>query len=113
MKLQVCRLLQEIPLKDYPIKDIVYLDSDYRTFKYFLTGQYDHRNSLDDQDKVINSAESEVDVELQEDISERVGGNDNFLRKLSNLNEKISLFKDVFYKKKPDTSILAVCRQKA
>ncbi len=62
---------------------------------------------------MINSAESEVDVELQENISERVGSNDNFLRKLSNLNEKISLFKDVFYKKKPDTSILAVCRQKA
>jgi len=99
-------------LKDYPIKDIVYLDSDYRTFKYFLTGQYEEKGSPKDQENKINSAESEVYGEQQEAISERYGCNDNFLRKLSNLNEKINLFKDVFYKNKPKTSILAVCRHK-
>lgn len=27
-------------MKDHPIQDIVYLDGNYKTFKYFLTGKF-------------------------------------------------------------------------
>lgn len=33
------------PNKDFPIKEIVYLDQNYRTFKYFLTGDFDLNES--------------------------------------------------------------------
>lgn len=41
MKKDWRRSLDESQQKDYPLKDIVYLDGNYRTFKYFLTGQFD------------------------------------------------------------------------
>ena len=35
-----------LPKKEIPIKDIVYLDQNYRTFKYFLTGEFEDRHEF-------------------------------------------------------------------
>lgn len=40
-----------------PLKDIVYLDGNYRSFKYFLTGQYDDKDEEEDLETPPNGAE--------------------------------------------------------
>ena len=65
------------PNKPYPIKDIVYLDSNFRTFKYFLTGEFDENGPN------------------EEPLTDQP-----FLRKLTNLNEKVKLFNEQFVETK-------------
>ncbi len=58
-----------------PITDVVYLDQDYRSFKYFITGRFD---------KSTETKENETS---------------GFLLKLDQLNDKITLFKEQFLQK--------------
>lgn len=58
-----------------PITDVVYLDQDYRSFKYFITGRFD---------KSTETKENEIS---------------GFLLKLDQLNDKITLFKEQFLQK--------------
>ena len=68
------------PHKDTRLSDIVYLDQNYRTFKYFLTGSFQneettrkHSNEYSDRSLLPT-----VDVNDQEETA--------FLKKLTSLN---------------------------
>lgn len=47
---------QELKNKDHPIQDIVYLDQDYRTFKYFLTGNFDNDGPFHEAKAAVSSS---------------------------------------------------------
>ena len=81
---------KQSPIKDHPIQDIVYLDQNYKTFKYFLTGKFEN-DEAGNSDRVYKP---------KEPLSSN-GSQDTFLKQLSTLNEKIKLYKSVFYNKSP------------
>ena len=78
------------PVKDHPIQDIVYLDQNYKTFKYFLTGKFEN-DEAKDSDR----------AHKQKPAFDSNGSQDTFLKQLSTLNEKIKLYTSVFYNKSP------------
>jgi len=83
------------PIDDYPIQDIVYLDQNYKTFKYFLTGKFNPDPDSDQVNAKFNKADSDVEHNT------RGLPPDFFLKQLNTLTEKIKLYKEIFYNKSP------------
>ena len=90
-----------------PIEQIVYLDEDLHTYKYFMTGQFDAeaRNAMiaqehaEAQKNQASSAEDSIensDNEEQKQV-EPEPSHSAFYNKLKTLTDKISVFKGQFY----------------
>ena len=62
-------------MNDFPINEIVYLDQNFKTFKYFLTGQFENKHDEDQDYK----------PKFQNDQMQS-GAPDNFLKQLNTLN---------------------------
>lgn len=68
----------------------MYLDQNYKTFKYFLTGKFENDESQD-SDRMYKPKQT-IDSN---------GSQETFLKQLSTLNEKIKLYTSVFYSRSP------------
>ena len=80
---------KQSPVKGDSIQNIVYLDQNFKTFQYFLTGKFETKKEDDDYAYHSKPRYSEN------------GPDNSFLKQLSTLNEKIKLFTSVFYDKRP------------
>ena len=82
-----------------PIDKIVYLDEDFHTFKYFMTGNYDEEARRRDID-AHNAEAKRLAAERSDSSAERsveaeeAPQQSAFFHKLQTLNDKISVFKD-------------------
>ena len=77
------------------IDDIVYLDEDLHTYKYFMTGEFDEEQRKKD----MQAQQEEVQRMTQDNGGNQgsVDGDDNsssFFLKLQALNDKIHVFKN-------------------
>ena len=89
------------------IDDIVYLDEDIHSYKYFLTGKFDEdarKKYIQDQNaenvRLANQTDSGSEGST-ENPQAPAGHSNSFYQKLVSLNEKIGVFKNQFYAKKP------------
>ena len=85
------------------LDDIVYLDEDLHTYKYFMTGDYDAEARARD----IAAQATKNQAAGSEEGSNRDGSQDpndasgSFYNKLVALNDKIGVFQHQFYGRKP------------
>ena len=96
------------------VEKIVYLDQDFTTFEYFLTGKYQRPEKIDLEAYLQAEIKAKRAVENGQEISDDLQRFLNsyekplmqceqtpFYNQLCGLKDKISLFRDVFYAKKP------------
>ena len=88
------------------IEEIVYLDEDLHTYKYFMTGQFDEearKKEIQAHQEEFQRLERErADDNASEDGDE---GSSPFFLKLQALNDKIHIFKNQFYQKQPRSNL--------
>lgn len=74
------------------IEDIVYLDEDLHTYKYFMTGEFDEEA----RKKEIHAQQMEAQriQREHENGNEQEEGSSAFFMKLQALNDKIHVFKN-------------------
>lgn len=90
------------------IHDIVYLDEDLYTYKYFMTGEFDEaarkQAILAQQAEAQRAQNEEVESEQSRSPERDHSANSNttpFFNKLVALNDKIHVFKNQFYNRQP------------
>ena len=95
------------------IDDIVYLDEDLHTYKYFMTGDFDAEARARDISAAQARAQGNEAKSSDEEKSNEGGGSpepsgdqgSSFYNKLVALNDKIHVFQNQFYGKKPRQQI--------
>ena len=88
------------------IEEIVYLDEDLQTYKYFMTGDFDaEARERELQAQQTKNGDTEEDGSDKEQVEEPPDPSGGFYNKLVTLNEKIGVFQNQFYGRKPKRQI--------